>query len=549
MAERPDLPTPPTKRRTDAARALLLPLIAASALVPGCDSAADPVADTPASELLTAGPTADEVALKADEADPRDSMRAYMYTEAPNDVLRLPGEFEPVSKLFLAYQNTLTDLFVDIIRTSLSEAAVTVLYADPKHATRLRSELTAGGVDPDAVTFKKITLDSVWVRDWGPQLVDTLDGGQRVIDTRYYPGRYEDDVFPTRLALERGLPSSRPALATEGGNLLADGAGSCIISSTVRTRGGTTLARLEALYLASYGCERLIELDPLEGEPTGHVDMFVTVTGHREAIVGQYDESQDDINWLVLEIAASALENDGFEVRRVPMPDNDRRRRFRTYTNAVAVNGVVLVPVYPGHDAGEAAALATFAQAYPDRTIVPIDATAAIEAQGSIHCLTSTLPKTTETAPAAGPCVGLSFGASCDDGYCDGRGACVAGPVPDCPCFTATEVDAIGRHKRYPHGVATCEIEAAATDLLAQRTAIGDYGLLKPRPDEMFVAASLLYPDRSPGERFACAYEVTSATDRALEERHEVLTEEEHLACRALVEARIDALGCLAPTP
>ncbi len=513
----------------------------------GCD-VGDAPAEAATQEFLPAGPRASEVAGKADGVDPRDSVLVYAFTEAPNDVLALPGEFEPVAELLLAYRGTLTELYVDIIRATSSEAPVTVLYSDSKHAVTLRDRLVAEGIDTANVTFDQTTFDSVWVRDWGPQVVTTLDGGQRVIDTRYYPGRGEDDSFPTRLALERGLRSSRPALVTEGGNLLSDGAGSCIISSTVRTRSGTSFTRLEQLYLASYGCERLIELPALDGEATGHVDIYATITGPREAIVGKYTHTQDRTNWLVLEGAASDLEEAGFKVRRVPMPDNDGRQRFRTYTNAVAVNGVVLVPTYPGVDSGQAAALAVFAEAYPDRSIVAINATSAIESQGAIHCLTATIAARAEPVVVApGVCAGLAFGATCEDGYCDGQGACVPGPVPTCPCFLAAEVDVIGRHEVYPYGVKYCEIDAAATSKLAQRTLVSDNGTCTKAPPEMADAGVLFYPDRAPEERFGCYYHVASAeTCRAIDDRQRVVTEGEYRACRALVEARIDALGCLA---
>ncbi len=516
----------------------------------GCDSAAEPASDPLTSAILPAGPTADEMALKGDEADPRDSLPAYAYTDAPNDVLRLPGEFEPVAELLLAYMGDLSTVYVDVIRATAAEAPVTVLFRDDKHATRLRDALAAAGVDAAHVTFDKVPFDSVWIRDWGPQVVTTLDGGQRMIDTRYYKGRDEDDVFPTRLALERGLRSSRPAVATEGGNLLSDGAGSCIIGSTVGTRNATSLARLEQLYLENYGCERLIELYALEGEPTGHVDIYVTITGPREAIVGKYAFEVDRENLILQNIAALDLERAGFKVRRIPMPDNDRRARFRTYTNAVAVNGVVLVPVYPDAKSGEAAALAVFAAAYPDRKIVPIDASSAIESQGAIHCLTATIPKRGEVVaePDAGGCVGVAFGEACKDGYCDGQGRCVPGPVPTCPCFAATEVDVIGRHEVYPHGVASCAIAEAATSELAQRTVISDNGTCTRAPPEMATAGVLHYPDRTPEERFVCYYHVASSTPcERLEERQEVVTEGEYLACRSLVEARIDELGCTTP--
>jgi agmatine/peptidylarginine deiminase len=74
------------------------------------------------------------------------------------------------------------------------------------------------------------------------------------------------------------------------------------------------------------------------------------------------------------------------------MPDNDRRQVFRTYTNAVALNGVVLVPVYRQHQTGRGAALRTFRQAFPGRAIVPIESDGIADLAGAVHCMTMQVP-------------------------------------------------------------------------------------------------------------------------------------------------------------
>ena len=54
------------------------------------------------------------------------------------------------------------------------------------------------------------------------------------------------------------------------------------------------------------------------------------------------------------------------------------------------MNGKVLVPVYDEDTRFEAAALAVFKQAYPDRQIVPINSDSIIQWAGAIHCVTMT---------------------------------------------------------------------------------------------------------------------------------------------------------------
>jgi agmatine deiminase len=133
------------------------------------------------------------------------------------------------------------------------------------------------------------------------------------------------------------------------------------------------------------GCRDLIVLPRLAGEPTGHVDMYATVTGPGEAIVGRYDPEDDPDNAALLDEAAAILRRAHFVVRRVPMPSN-LDGRFRSYTNSLAVNGVVLVPSYDDDAVAERHTLSVFRAAYPGRRILSIDSRAIIELDGAVHC-------------------------------------------------------------------------------------------------------------------------------------------------------------------
>ena len=64
---------------------------------------------------------------------------------------------------------------------------------------------------------------------------------------------------------------------------------------------------------------------------------------------------------------------------------------YRSYTNALAINKTVLVPVYRDDMRYQDEALSIFQTAYPERNIVPIDATEVIRVGGAIHCVTQTV--------------------------------------------------------------------------------------------------------------------------------------------------------------
>lgn len=342
------------------------------------------------------------VAVEAHESgpppghDPRDDDPDYGYTPVPGDVFAVPGEFEAVQALILAFADDALELlprYVELIEAGQREARVVVLYNSDAALAELQLALSRAGVELLDVTFERTAIDSAWIRDYGPLFALTRRGDFRIIDTRYYGARMSDDRLPTALGESWGFDVSRPPLITEGGNFLSDGLGRCVVSDEVLTRNNVwEISELEDVYASYFGCGKVTVVPALAGEGTGHVDMLVTITGPGEAIVGAYRDGDDLENAERLDEAATLMMAAGFSVRRIPMPTN-QDGRFRSYTNALALNGIVFVPVYGDDRRHEEEALRVFADAYPDRRIVPIDATDLIQWSGAVHCITLTVAR------------------------------------------------------------------------------------------------------------------------------------------------------------
>jgi agmatine/peptidylarginine deiminase len=247
----------------------------------------------------------------------------------------------------------------------------------------------------DSVQFAAAPLDSIWMRDYGPLFVNTTHGGQRIIDPRYYYGRFSDDVMPTRMAYWWDMDVSRPPIDMEGGNFQSDGAGRCITTEMVLWQNNERHydeQDIKQLFQSYYGCSTTVILPTIYGEGTGHVDMYATITGPGQVIVGDYSWEDDSTNAARLDSAATELESAGFSVRRIPMPSN-ADGAYRSYTNSLAIGNKVLVPIYYDDRRYEGPAISAFEQAYPNKTIVPIDATNIIQWSGAIHCVTMTVNK------------------------------------------------------------------------------------------------------------------------------------------------------------
>lgn len=350
-------------------------------------------------EMLPAHKTAAEATaqLKADGWDPRDNHPSYSFTSAPTDVSYLPAESDPAQALLIGWPSGVTGLssyFAKMIKAAAPYVSTTVVYVDSSYSySQLSSALYQEGVDTNEINFVKMDLDTIWIRDYGPLLVRTKSGGYRVIDLRYYYGRWYDDVVPTKLAKAWNLKVSRPPIEAEGGNLQSDGAGRCITTDMILYQNYSyTASDVRSIFKKYLGCQTTVILPSLYGEDTGHVDMYVTITGPKEAIVGQYSASDDPTNAKVVDKGASMLKSAGFTVRRIPMPAN-WDGNFRSYTNSLAVGKVVLVPVYSDDTRYESKALSVFKKAYPYHKIVPIESSQIITWAGAIHCVTMTLGK------------------------------------------------------------------------------------------------------------------------------------------------------------
>lgn len=285
----------------------------------------------------------------------------------------------------------LEGFYIDLIASLSNRVAVTLVADTRDNPGDIRRLLEEAGIDLENVQIVSLPTDSIWVRDFGPRVVRT-DRGRVAVDFSY-SGRDSDDALSGHLATLWKLPLEELPIEVEGGNLLSNGRGTCITSVALFDQNPKlSEQQLRAKLAESLGCQQLLILPALDGEPTGHVDMYASFTGPRDVLVGRYRSEDDSVNAEILDRAAAQLARAGFRVRRLPMPPDDDQV-FRTYVNATPVNDAVLVPVYVETDKGEAEALRAWAAAYPGREIIPIASSELIELEGAVHCATLSVGK------------------------------------------------------------------------------------------------------------------------------------------------------------
>ena len=313
----------------------------------------------------------------------------------PTDVTTLPGEFDPVSDLLVSWHAdawSYLPVYATLVREASKRSRVTVLLAEPEEEDFVRFHLAAAGADMGSVSLVYAPLDSVWIRDYGPLVVRTRNRQLRAIDLPY--DRSDDDRVPGVLAARAGWTVSNPPIQMDGGHLQSDGTGRCIASDDlIYLNGelGIDEVQVRAALRDYLGCRQIVFVPAFEDEATGHIDLMLYVTGPGKVMVGRYRHWQDRNNGRRLDEAAKLLRLAGFEVTRIPMPGNEGRQVFRSYTNALTVNDAVFVPTYERDRRFERPALRAFRSAFPDRTVIPIPADEVMEMGGAIHCITMTV--------------------------------------------------------------------------------------------------------------------------------------------------------------
>jgi agmatine deiminase len=360
------------------------------------DSFDVPVANRDRSRPLPAWQTDEErQAAKDDSFDVRGTYQdIYGITAAPAGPVRAVAEFERTDGVLIAWDEWLVDYMVQLVDAVAREATAYIITDSLNQSRDVQRILARNGVNTGNVRFFEFQNDSFWTRDFGPITVARADGSTAMIGAEYFPDRRRDDAIPTLMGRYFGIETYRPPLATEGGNFMSNGVGLCAVTDSVLEQN-PQLSRQDVLTIKRdyFGCAETLIVESMEGEGTGHIDMFAKFVSEDTVLVGQYNPRDDRWNAAILDRNAERFSRivlpDGRPMRvvRIPMP-RPTYPIYRSYTNSTIVNGTVIVPIYRADRQYETAALNAYRQAMPGYRIVTIDSEDPIELGGAVHCTT-----------------------------------------------------------------------------------------------------------------------------------------------------------------
>jgi agmatine deiminase len=320
----------------------------------------------------------------------------------PHKEASWPGKFRLVPPVFARMVTLLAD-----------HEEVHINVAGPAMEGEVRRLLADAGSDTGNVFFHYHPTNDAWCRDHGPIFVqggDRLANSQAIVDWGFnawggkYPPYDLDDVIPTRIAEELGLPVYHPGIVLEGGSIDVNGRGTLITTEACllnpNRNPSLTRSEIEA-YLEKYlGVSRILWLgDGIVGDDTdGHVDdltRFVDPT----TVVTVVESNPGDENYEPLQENLERLrgmtDQDGraLDIVTLPMPRplwHEGQRLPASYANFYIANGIVLLPTYDPDNDDEART--TLQRLFPERQVIGIDSADLVWGLGAFHCVTQQWP-------------------------------------------------------------------------------------------------------------------------------------------------------------
>jgi agmatine deiminase len=324
-----------------------------------------------------------------------------MWLSWPHKEASWPGKLDSI---FSSYVQ-----FIKVV--SLTErVCINVVDASMQaFATKL---ITAAGVDMKQVQFFIHPTNDAWCRDHGPSFLirNNPDQPKAIVDWNInawggkYPPYDLDDVIPTLIAKEMGLPLFYPNIIMEGGSVDFNGAGTVLTSKCCLLNPNRNphlnQEQIEKFLCDFYGVQQVLWVsEGIVGDDTdGHIDDTIRFV-NEDTVVTVVESNKQSENYELLqqnlkELKAMRLHNGKqLNIIELPMPADviyEDQMLPASYANFYISNGHVVVPTY--NCAQDDKAMQIIQTCFPTREVVGIDSSDIIWGLGSFHCLSQQEP-------------------------------------------------------------------------------------------------------------------------------------------------------------
>lgn len=325
--------------------------------------------------------------------------------------VRHMAEWEELQALAITWR-AYPQILTQIAYHAALEVRVLVFCDSESIKSTAENTLQNAGVNMANIEFVVKPVDSVWIRDYGPNCVYANDVEDlNMIDWVYNrPLRPNDDAVPVAEGEYLNIPVYSTTLNPErlvntGGNFMSDGLGTAFASKLILDENGVnnpygnnplTEQEIDNIMADYMGLERYIKMETLPFDDIHHIDMHMRLLDEETLLVGQYptgiaDGPQIELNLQYVLDNFNSSFGTPYKVVRILQPPMANGTYpplgdYRTYTNAVFVNKTILIPGY--QEQFDTTAIRIYKENYPGYKVVSINCNQMIGAKGALHCIT-----------------------------------------------------------------------------------------------------------------------------------------------------------------
>jgi agmatine/peptidylarginine deiminase len=271
--------------------------------------------------------------------------------------------------------------------TASQMAQVTISYCKTNDTwARDHGPISLVGEDSDGK--KKLLCLDFCFNGWGDKFPADLDNK---ITRNVFSELFSDEI------LNGEIGSGNDDFVLEGGSIESDGKGTiftteCCLMAPHRNQP-LTKEEIEQEMKLRLKARSVVWLQhgAVPGDDTdGHIDTTVRLAPD-DTIVYCHPADKKELE------ALRTIDGKPYRLLELPTPEveYDGEVLPATYANFLIINGAVIVPVYDNPEK-DRMACEIIQSAFPNRTIIPIDATVIVRQHGSIHCCTMQIPQTTQ---------------------------------------------------------------------------------------------------------------------------------------------------------
>jgi len=339
------------------------------------------------------------------------SARKILTQSEPEDFYPV-AEFSRNSAIILgchSHIRLMPKLYGDIAKAINGKVPLFGIVSDESQANAGNDLIKRLGLPPESMRFIINKADSIWIRDYAPFILRYDEENLLMVDAKYrtrdqFQTRKKDDFMGVKFAKMFDLPVRSIPLVLEGGNFISNGDGLLLTSAKTlqankEGKAAYSDPQLVSMFNDYLGVDGVFAVAPLQGEPNGHIDMFMTMVAKNIAVIGEIPPSEDPTNSARLNETARFVSTiptsaGPIQVKRIPMPPKSGED-WRSYTNVIFANGILLMPSFSDVDPSiEQRAVQVYQSVLPPGWIVKkINCDNLVKLHGQLHCISYNLPK------------------------------------------------------------------------------------------------------------------------------------------------------------